>query len=125
MWIHSPSWATLAPYFIGMFNIRVRTSSCWRPNGRGPIRRLLLGSVAAKALHDISPAVWTATAEILTGRTSQAVYRSILCPLDESDEAKVVLQTAAAFAAWFCAPARLDGFCTSAVPLASMLHPAS
>jgi len=111
--------------FIGMFNIRVQTSSCWRPNGRGPIRRLLLGSVAAKALHDISPAVWTATAEILTGRTSQAVYRSILCPLDESDEAKVVLQTAAAFAAWFCAPARLDGFCTSAVPLASMLLPAS
>jgi len=111
--------------FTGMSNIRVQTSSCWRPNGRGPIRRLLLGSVAAKALHDISPAVWTATAEILTGRTSQAVYRSILCPLDESDEAKVVLQTAAAFAAWFCAPARLDGFRTSAVPLASMLHPAS
>jgi hypothetical protein len=94
-------------------------------HGRDPIRRFLLGSVAAKALHDISAAVWTATAEILTGRTSQAVYRSILCPLDESDEAKVVLQTAAAFAAWFCAPARLDGFCTSAVPLASMLHPAS
>jgi len=66
-------------------------------HGRGPIRRFLLGSVAAKVLHDVSAAVWTGTAAILTNHTPQIPYRSVLCALDESEEAEGVLRFAAAF----------------------------
>lgn len=33
--------------------------------GQGPLRRLLLGSVTAKVLHDVSAAVWTASSPML------------------------------------------------------------
>jgi nucleotide-binding universal stress UspA family protein len=68
-------------------------------HGRGPIRRFLLGSVAAKMLHDATAAVWTATGATLTNHTPTIPCRSILCTLDESDEAEAVLRMAAAFAA--------------------------
>jgi nucleotide-binding universal stress UspA family protein len=67
-------------------------------HGRGPIRRFLLGSVAAKALHDISAAVWTGTGSALTEHAPQIPYKSVLCALDDSDEAEGVLKAAAAFA---------------------------
>lgn len=67
-------------------------------HGRGPIRRFLLGSVAAKVLHDVSAAVWTSTGAVLANHTSKIPYGSILCALDESDEAEAVLRMAAAFA---------------------------
>jgi nucleotide-binding universal stress UspA family protein len=67
-------------------------------HGRGPIRRFLLGSVAAKVLHDVSAAVWTSTGASLTHHTSKIPYGSILCALDDSDEAEAVLRMAAAFA---------------------------
>jgi nucleotide-binding universal stress UspA family protein len=67
-------------------------------HGRGPIRRFLLGSVAAKVLHDISAAVWTGSGVALTGQAPQIPYKSVLCALDDSDEAAGVLKAAAAFA---------------------------
>ena len=67
-------------------------------HGRGPIRRFLLGSVAAKVLHDVGAAVWTGTGAILTNHTPQIPYRSVLCALDDSEEAEGVLRAAAAFA---------------------------
>jgi nucleotide-binding universal stress UspA family protein len=67
-------------------------------HGRGPIRRFLLGSVAAKALHDISAAVWTGTGIALAEHTAQIPYKSVLCALDDSDGAGGVLKAAAAFA---------------------------
>jgi len=66
-------------------------------HGRGPLRRLLLGSVTAKVLHDVSAAVWTgaqAAVEAHPGGT----YQSILCAVDLSEEAEVALQAAAVLA---------------------------
>jgi nucleotide-binding universal stress UspA family protein len=67
-------------------------------HGRGPIRRLLLGSVTAKVLHDISAAVWTGIGSALTDHAPQIPYKSILCALDNSEEAASVLKAAATFA---------------------------
>ncbi|HEY6340293.1 MAG TPA: universal stress protein [Bryobacteraceae bacterium] len=72
-------------------------------HGRGPVRRLLLGSVAAKVLHDLSSAVWTGTGSVFLGHNPHLLYKSILCALDdtpeeEMPEAEAALRTAAAFA---------------------------
>ncbi|HEY7336458.1 MAG TPA: universal stress protein [Bryobacteraceae bacterium] len=67
-------------------------------HGRGPVRRLLLGSVTAKILHDLSAAVWTGTGRILTGHTPAIPYKSILCAVDETDEAEAALHAAASLA---------------------------
>jgi nucleotide-binding universal stress UspA family protein len=64
-------------------------------HGRGPIRRFLLGSVAAKVLHDLDTPVWTSHA---LDHNSRIPYRSMLCALDDSDEAESVLKSAAALA---------------------------
>lgn len=69
-------------------------------HGRGALRRLLLGSVAAKVLHDASCAVWTAVDSGLSGR--EPAYRSILCALDpHADDAPAVLQGGVALARSF------------------------
>jgi nucleotide-binding universal stress UspA family protein len=67
-------------------------------HGRGPIRRFLLGSVAAKVLHDVSAAVWTGAGSVFDGHTPRIPYKSVLCAVDDSEEAEVVLKAAAAFA---------------------------
>jgi nucleotide-binding universal stress UspA family protein len=67
-------------------------------HGRGPVRRFLLGSVTAKVLHDVSAAVWTGTGSALTDHAPGIPYKSVLCALDDSDEAPGVLKAAAAFA---------------------------
>lgn len=75
-------------------------------HGRGPVRRFLLGSVAAKVLHDISAAVWTVTGAVLEG-APKLPYNSVLCALDDSDEAEAVLKAAASFACTYHAQLRL------------------
>ena len=75
-------------------------------HGRGPVRRFLLGSVAAKVLHDVSAAVWTCTGAALDAHP-QIPYQSILCALNDSDEADMVLKAAAAFAAMYKAQLRI------------------
>ena len=67
-------------------------------HGRGPVRRLLLGSVTAKVLHDLSSAVWTGTGSVLAGYAPRLPYKSILCAMDETPEAEAALRAAAAFA---------------------------
>jgi nucleotide-binding universal stress UspA family protein len=67
-------------------------------HGRGPVRRLLLGSVTAKVLHDLSSAVWTGTGSVFAGHAPCLPYKSILCAVDETPEAEAALRAAAAFA---------------------------
>jgi nucleotide-binding universal stress UspA family protein len=68
-------------------------------HGRGPVRRMLLGSVTAKVLHDVSSAVWTSAARAGDGHLGDTSYKSILCAVDLSDESEAVLRAAAALAA--------------------------
>ncbi len=68
-------------------------------HGRGPVRRLLLGSVTAKVLHDVSAAVWTGAGRMVDRRPHDISYKSILCAVDLSDETEAVVRAAAALAA--------------------------
>jgi len=61
-------------------------------HGRAPLRRLLLGSVTAKVLHDLTVPVWT-------GHPLRIPYTAILAAVDISDEAEGVIRAAASFAA--------------------------
>lgn len=67
-------------------------------SGRGTFRRLLLGSVTAKVLHDVAAPVWTgvhaeAIAAHLPGR-----WQRVLCPLEDDPRDLPLLQWAAEFA---------------------------
>lgn len=74
-------------------------------HGHGPVRRFLLGSVAAKVLHDVSAAVWTATGAVLENPAPH--IETVLCALDDNQEAEAVLIAAAAFASTYKANLRL------------------
>ncbi|HTW64062.1 MAG TPA: universal stress protein [Bryobacteraceae bacterium] len=66
--------------------------------GHGPVRRFLLGSTTAKVLHDVSAAVWTGTGAALLEHPAKIPYQSIVCALDDSEEAEGVLRAAASIA---------------------------
>lgn len=66
--------------------------------GHGPVRRFLLGSITAKVLHDVSTAVWTGVGAALMDHSSRIPYQSIVCALDDSQEAEAVLRAAASIA---------------------------
>ena len=67
-------------------------------HGRGPIRRFLLGSVTAKVLHDLSAAVDRNGVLARHSRVAGLPYKSVLCALDDSEEAEGVLRAAASLA---------------------------
>jgi nucleotide-binding universal stress UspA family protein len=64
----------------------------------GMLRRLLMGSVTAKVLHDVSTPVWTGIGAALTDHRPAIPYRSILCAVDENEEGAAVLTAGAAIA---------------------------
>jgi nucleotide-binding universal stress UspA family protein len=66
--------------------------------GHGPVRRFLLGSITAKVLHDVSSAVWTGVGVALSDHPVRTPYQSIVCALDDSQEAESVLRAGAALA---------------------------
>ena len=67
-------------------------------SGYGPFRRLLLGSVTAKVLHDAHCPVWTGVhAEQLTAHSADRWTR-MLCAIDTNDTDMGVLKWAAEFA---------------------------
>jgi len=66
--------------------------------GHGPVRRFLLGSITAKVLHDVSAAVWTGVGAELSDHPVKVPYQSIVCALDDSQEAEAVLRAAASIA---------------------------
>jgi len=69
-------------------------------HGSGPVRRLLLGSVTAKVLHDVSAAVWTAAAGVVESDALHITYKSILCAVDFNEETEAVLRAAAALSSF-------------------------
>jgi nucleotide-binding universal stress UspA family protein len=66
--------------------------------GRGVFRRLLLGSVTAKVLHDVSCAVWTGVHSSLAEHLSPLPYRSMLCAAGLDPETPDLLRGASALA---------------------------
>jgi nucleotide-binding universal stress UspA family protein len=71
--------------------------------GNGPMRRFLLGSITAKVLHDVSAAVWTGVGAALSDHSVRIPYQSIVCALDDSQEAEGVLRAAAFLASAYSA----------------------
>jgi nucleotide-binding universal stress UspA family protein len=65
-------------------------------HGYGPFRRLLLGSVTAKVLHDAECPVWTDVHEEMS--FLRAGCHSVLCAVDTRPEAVASIRWAAAFA---------------------------
>ncbi len=64
--------------------------------GRGIVRRLLLGSVTAKVLHDLSCPVWTGAHEAL--KPHAGPYQSILCAISLGEESPEIARAASALA---------------------------
>lgn len=72
-------------------------------SGRGPLRRLLLGSVVAKVLHDGSCPVWTGAHELEAEGQTHWPIKSILCAVSLEEESVSVAKAAAALAKSFVA----------------------
>jgi nucleotide-binding universal stress UspA family protein len=66
-------------------------------HGRGIFRRLLLGSVTSKVLHDSSKPVWT-TVHAPSSDSENGPVRSIVCAIDLTEASCHVLDTAARIA---------------------------
>ena len=68
-------------------------------HGRGPLRRLLLGSVTSKVLHDVNASVRTGTGSGLASHKPGLPYRAVVCALNGSAEDIAILRAAHTFAA--------------------------
>ena len=75
-------------------------------HGYGPFRRMLLGSVTAKVLHDADCPVWT-TAHAETPPSGEAAVKRILCAVDPGPSGERALEWSAQLAAAFGAPLTL------------------
>jgi len=63
-------------------------------HGRGPFRRLLLGSVTAKVLHDVNCPVWTAVHDRESKYTPHVPYQAVMCAVTMDDDAEALVQAA-------------------------------
>jgi nucleotide-binding universal stress UspA family protein len=66
-------------------------------HGYGPFRRLLLGSVAAKVLHDAQCPVWTGAHMEEAPAREHLACRTILCAVDGTPKSVPVMEWAAQF----------------------------
>lgn len=80
-------------------------------HGRGPLRRMLLGSVTTKILHDLTVPVWT-------GHPKHIPYTNVLCALDSTDEAEAVLRAGCSLATSY--NAKLSAVCVLEMPPPTM-----
>ena len=81
-------------------------------HGYGPFRRLLLGSVAAKVLHDADCPVWTDVHA--PSAAARPGYRTIMCAVDLSEESLAAIQWSSSLAASY----QSDLFLVHAIPAA-------
>ena len=65
-------------------------------HGHGPLRRLLLGSVTAKILHDMTVPVWTVAH---SSGAAKIPCRSVLAAVDTNEEGETVIRAAVSLAA--------------------------
>ena len=75
-------------------------------HGFGALRRMLLGSVAMKVLHDVDCPVWTQSAKAEPAGDLQRIG-NIVCPIELTDAAEPLLQFANNMAATFGANVHL------------------
>lgn len=68
-------------------------------HGYGPFRRLLLGSVTAKVLHDVECPVWTAAHVAEPASHCRPKPAKVVCAVDDSPNAIPVMRWAQEFAA--------------------------
>jgi len=76
-------------------------------HGRGPFRQLLLGSVAAKVLHDVHVPVWTTAHSAEAPDHLHLAMRKILCAVDTSPASAGLLRWASALSQTLGADLRL------------------
>jgi nucleotide-binding universal stress UspA family protein len=76
-------------------------------HGYGPFRRLLLGSVTAKVLHDADCPVWTSVHQEGAELPGEPTFRDILCCVDVTPESLPLLLSAAGIAEQLGAELRL------------------
>jgi len=76
-------------------------------HGYGPFRRLLLGSVTAKVLHDVDCPVWTMSHVEALPADASLQLKQILCAVDLGRASRRVLDWAAGLAAEFGAQVTL------------------
>ena len=86
-------------------------------HGYGPFRRLLVGSVTAKVLHDAECPIWTDVHE--NEPFARAGCRSVLCAVDLREESVREIQWAAGFASSYGAELTL----MHAIPAIASLMP--
>jgi nucleotide-binding universal stress UspA family protein len=70
-------------------------------HGYGPFRRILLGSVTAKVLHDVECPVWTGVHMQETSDKEKKVIRNVLCAIDGGPASEPALTWARDFASEF------------------------
>jgi nucleotide-binding universal stress UspA family protein len=75
--------------------------------GLGEIRRFLMGSVAAKVIHDARCPVWTDAKMHATTDEQPHDYRNLVCAIDVTDEAIPLLRFADSLARQFGAKAHV------------------
>jgi nucleotide-binding universal stress UspA family protein len=64
-------------------------------HGYGPFRRLLLGSVTAKVLHDVRCPVWTAAHAAEPPDSKHVAFHNILCAVDGTPDSGWIMKWAA------------------------------
>lgn len=70
-------------------------------HGEGRFRRMLLGSVTSKMLHDVNCAVWTGVHEDPKGHIPVLPYKSIVCAVSSDEEAQAIWKAADSFASYY------------------------
>jgi nucleotide-binding universal stress UspA family protein len=73
-------------------------------HGYGPFRRMLVGSVTAKVLHDVECPVWTGAHMREAAKHEWKAVRNVLCAIDGGPSSDRVLTWARDFAGSFGAP---------------------